>query len=456
MTSLEIHASRRRSLRARLGPGRWLLASGAPRSRNYRAWTYPFRANSHFLYLTGLQLPGCFLLLDDHGDQLFVPRPEEDHALWHGATPELDELHAQSGGALVRYLDEVELAALARGAGTIPPQEEVTASALASLLGRPVKAHGGASLVEGSPDARLADALVAQRLVHDDAALAQIRAAAEVTALAHQLGRAATRAGAPAHRVHAAMEQVVLEHGAVMAYSPIVTPHGEVLHSDRYDLLLHEGDLLLADVGAESSGGWASDVTRTWPVSGKLSASQRDLYELVLRAQTTAISLVRPGVEYRSIHHAARRQIVAGLVELGILHGDVDELDSLGAGDIFFPHGIGHLLGLDVHDMEDLGDRAGYAPGRQRVSRFGERYLRLDRPLQPGMVVTIEPGFYQVPAILENQAQKLPAGALDRAALARFSDVRGIRIEDDVLVTSAGHEVLTAAIPIKSLSRGGA
>jgi Xaa-Pro aminopeptidase len=169
---------------------------------------------------------------------------------------------------------------------------------------------------------------------------------------------------------------------------------------------------------------------------------------VVLRMQKAAIAAVRPGVRYREVHFTAHRALAEGLVELGILRGNAEELVADGLTALLFPHGVGHLLGLDVHDMEDLGDRAGYPAGRSRPAEFGHRYLRLDRDLEPGMAVTIEPGLYQVPAILGDTRLTARAGdRLNREVLSRFSDVRGIRIEDDVLVTPDGHEVLTAAIP---------
>jgi Xaa-Pro aminopeptidase len=170
----------------------------------------------------------------------------------------------------------------------------------------------------------------------------------------------------------------------------------------------------------------------------------------VLSAQQAAIAAVAPNVRYRDVHRVAAKKMLEGLIALGIFKGNVEELYALGAAGVFFPHGVGHLLGLDVHDLDDLGDRATYAPGRQRSQQPGERYLRLDRDLQPNMVVTIEPGFYQVPSILNGE---LPSGvneALNRTELAKYADVRGIRIEDDVRVTNDGHEVLTQAI-IKSV-----
>jgi Xaa-Pro aminopeptidase len=185
-------------------------------------------------------------------------------------------------------------------------------------------------------------------------------------------------------------------------------------------------------------------------VSGKFSPTQRALYEIVLEAQKQAIERVRPGTRYRDVHLHASLVLARGLVDEGILRGDPSGLVERGAHALLFPHGVGHLLGLDVHDMEDLGDRAGYAPGRTRSAQFGLGYLRLDRDLVPGMAVTIEPGLYLVPAILANDALCGPFvadGTLDREALARFSDVRGIRIEDDVLCTEGDPVVLTQDIP---------
>jgi Xaa-Pro aminopeptidase len=172
------------------------------------------------------------------------------------------------------------------------------------------------------------------------------------------------------------------------------------------------------------------------------------VYQVVLAAQTEAIAAIRPGASFREVHRIAGRALVRGLTEIGLLRGDAHELYERGAAALFFPHGIGHLLGLDVHDMEDLGDRAGYGPGRVRSNSGGERYLRLDRELEPGMCVTIEPGYYRIPFILDDPRQIGDLeSALDRNVLARLADVRGVRIEDDVLVTESGAEILTATLP---------
>ncbi|HEX2881717.1 MAG TPA: M24B family metallopeptidase, partial [Polyangiaceae bacterium] len=328
------------------------------------------------------------------------------------------------------------------------PQDTDTADWLAAQIDRPLEAGGDP---QTEADLLLADAMIEVRLIHDTAALDQMTQAAHVAELAHAAGLRSLSPGIREAAVQAAMEAEIVAHGMTPAYPSIVTVHGEVLHNERHEGVLQAGDLLLADVGAETPEGWASDVTRTWPVTGSFSGPQRAIYELVLSAQQAAIASVAPKVRYRDVHRVAAKKLLEGLVALGIFKGNTEELYALGAAGVFFPHGVGHLLGLDVHDLDDLGDRATYAEGRQRSQQMGERYLRLDRDLQPNMVVTIEPGFYQVPSILSGE---LPVGvgeALNRSELAKYADVRGIRIEDDVRVTNDGHDVLTQAI-VKSVT----
>jgi Xaa-Pro aminopeptidase len=437
-------ARRRARLAERLAGQPALFASGTAQPRNYRANTHPFRAVSHFLYFFGLPLRDAWGLLDENGAwTVFAAAPTRDGALWHGPEPALEDL-ARALGCPVRPLPALADALRGRPVATLPAPDRLTQEAQTAALGRPVGPGGALSDRDGA----LADAVIALRLQHDEAAVAELRRGAEATAAAHRAGMRATRPGVTEAVVRAAMEAEVMARGMSMAYGPIVTVHGEVLHNEHHGHTLGPTDLLLADVGAETEGGWACDVTRTWPVGGRYSPTQRDLYDVVLAAQEETIRAVRPGVRYRDLHLLAARTMAQGLVALGILHGDPAELVADGIVYLLFPHGIGHLLGLDVHDMEDLGDRAGYAPGRARAPEFGLRYLRLDRDLLPGMAVTIEPGFYQVPAILADpDLTKRAAGRLDRARLAAFADVRGIRIEDDVLVTTEGATLLTADIP---------
>ncbi|MEZ4448840.1 MAG: aminopeptidase P family protein [Nannocystaceae bacterium] len=453
--SPSVYIDRRRRLAAAI-PGPTMIVAGRPRARNYAANLFPYRADSHFLYLVGASLPRAVLLGEGDRWELFAEPPTAASALWHGEEASFEAIAAATGVAKVRPLVELDVALAAAGGaariGTVPAIDPLTRARQAATLSRPWGLRDdedqGPAPLEGA-DAALADALITLRLRHDPAALEHLRVAATGTRAAHLAGMAASAPGVPEAVVVAAIEGAMAARGMGPAYNSIVSVHGEVLHNEHHFNVLGEGDLLLCDAGAEHAG-WASDVTRTWPVSGRFSSTQRDLYDLVLAAQAAAIAGVRPGARFRDLHLLASLTIARGLVDLRILRGDPEGLVERGAHALFFPHGLGHLLGLDVHDMEDLGDRAGYAPDRQRSAQFGLRSLRLDRDLQPGMLVTIEPGLYLVPAILADRELCGPFdrdGALDRERLRHFADVRGIRIEDDVLCTTGDPEVLTAAIP---------
>lgn len=437
---------RRRALASRLG-GAALLFSGVARPQNYPANVHPFRPDSHFLYLTGMWLENAAVLVRPEGDVLFMPAEDPGDVVWHGASPSWEEVKAATGVAEVRDIGSLDKLAT-KGIATLPAIDAITRFRQGRLLGR-AWADPGATVELDDRDAALADAMINLRLVHDESAKELMRFAGKATVEAHLAGMRATKPGLRESDVRAAMEASLMARDMSTSYPSIVTVHGEILHSRGYENTIAAGDLLLADVGA-SHRGWAGDVTRTWPVSGKFSPTQRAIYEIVLASQLAAIAAVKPGVRYRDIHLATGLIIARGLVDEGILKGDPEGLVERGAHALFFVHGLGHLLGLDVHDMEDLGDRAGYAPGRTRSEQFGLSYLRLDRDLEPGMAVTIEPGFYQIPALLERGSELVAPfdadGTLDREVLAKFADVRGIRIEDDVLVTATGNEVLTAGL----------
>ncbi|NER78793.1 MAG: aminopeptidase P family protein [Leptolyngbya sp. SIO1D8] len=416
-----------------------MLWSGRASARNFPANTYPFRANSHFLYFAGIPLANAAIRLDRDRLTLFIDDVTTEEALWHGPTPTRAELAAQMGADAAYPL--ASLPAFAQGVAALPVQDAETLSEQLQLR----------QTLQPEQDKTLAEAIIAVRLAHDEASIAAIQAAAEVSVQAHMAGMRATAPGKTEASIRAVMEAVIMAQGMTCAYNSIVTVHGEVLHNNVYHHELKPGDLLLADVGAESAFGWASDITRTWPVTGQFSSTQRDLYDCVLAAHDACIAAACPGMEYRDLHLLACQTMATGLVDLGILKGQPDSLVEQDAHALFFPHGVGHLLGLDVHDMEDLGDLAGYAPGRQRSDRFGLGFLRLDRPLQAGMVVTIEPGFYQVPAIINDSSLRgRYKSMINWDRLAEFQDVRGIRIEDDVLITPSGCEVLTAALPSQS------
>lgn len=418
-----------------------ILWSGRSSARNFPANTYPFRANSHFLYFAGLPLSNVAIRLEGGRLDLFMDDPTPADILWHGDSPRREQIAEQMGADAAYPFGQLKL--FVEGAATIPVMDATTLLQQTQLLDRSI----GSTALQGI-DQELAAAIVNLRLTHDDLAIAEMRQAAAITVEAHKAGMVATLQAKTEADIRAAMERVVMAHNTTCAYNSIVTVHGEVLHNNEYHHPIQSGDLLLADMAAEAWSGWASDVTRTWAVTGQFSPTQRDIYEVVLAAHDLCIQNARPDVEYRDLHLMAATEITAGLVDLGILRGQVEVLVETDAYALFFPHGVGHLLGLDVHDMEDLGDLAGYEAGRSRSERFGLCYLRLNRPLRPGMAVTIEPGFYQVPAILNDpERRERYKHVVNWERLEQFSDVRGIRIEDDVLITETGSEVLTAALP---------
>ena len=419
-----------------------ILWSGKALSRNFPSLHYPFRASSHFLYFAGLQLENAAIRLDGGRLELFMNNPPPAATLWHGEMATTEQIASQIGADAAYPL--TELVNKTSDAATIPVQDKATYQEQCQLLGRDLPV---ASELKGK-DLALAKAIVSIRLCHDGYALEELKKAAEVTVKAHKTGIRATSQAKTESEIRSVIEGAIIAHNMTCAYNSIVTVQGEVLHNEHYHNQLKPGDLILADVGAETSTGWAADVTRTWAVSGKFSATQRDIYDLVLEAHDTCITKMRPGVEYRDIHLLAATTIAEGLVDLGILKGNPEDLVTQDAHALFFPHGVGHLLGLDVHDMEDLGDVAGYEADRHRSDRLGLKYLRLDRKLCSGMVVTIEPGFYQVRAILNNaKLQQKYQKVVDWDRLAQFSDVRGIRIEDDILITDSGTENLTQDLP---------
>ncbi len=435
-----------------------LLWSGGSPSRNFPANRYPFRASSHFLYFAGLPIPEAVVQILGDRLTLFWDEPPASAALWHGPSPSREAIAAAIGADAAYPLAALTppsrdmIADWAVGAATVPlPQ---VAEVQRRVLGRPVPPLPKPALtpepltLNQQWDLALAKAIVAVRSAHDALALDQMRQAAAVSVAAHRAGMMATAGCETEAQVRSAMEAVIVGEQMTLAYNSIVTVEGQVLHNEVYGNAIGFGDLLLADVGAETVLGWAADITRTWPVSGQFSPTQKAVYEVVLAAHDRCIAALKPGVEYRDIHLLGCKVLAEGLVALGILKGDPESLVARDAHALFFPHGIGHLLGLDVHDMEDLGDWAGYGEGRMRSPRFGLGYLRLNRPLLAEMVVTIEPGFYQVPAILEDAERRAQyQDCVNWSVLEQFADVRGIRIEDDVRITKTGAEVLTADLP---------
>ena len=446
MSNSSVFSERRLKL-ADLLPGiPVLLTSGCARTRNYQAATYPFRANSHYLYFGGPQEPEHMLLIIN-GDATLYRRPSDvDDEVWHGKSSTDQQLIADFDYKAVKSLDDLpaDLATLGLDEVlSVPSSDPASNQFLASYLGR-IPQH------DADPDTDLVDALIECRLRHDEDGQKRLREAAAQSMNAQRAVMLAARAGAREFALKGVLEQALASGDSVPSFQPIISVAGEVLHNPYYHGTLKEGELLLIDAGGELADGWSGDLTRVVPVSGTFSPTQRALYNAVDRARQAGVEGVAPGVHFRDLHLSVATTLTEGLVELGILKGDPKTLVEKGVHALFFPHGLGHLVGLDVHDMEDLGDRAGYGEGETRSSQFGLSYLRLSRELEVGMAVTIEPGYYHIPALLEGELGQKFAEHLDRDVLAKYSDVRGIRLEDMVLVTTDGGEVLSADLPVES------
>ena len=236
---------------------------------------------------------------------------------------------------------------------------------------------------------------------------------------------------------------------AVMAYPVIFTINGEILHSNVYDNVMKSGDLALNDSGAESPLHYASDITRTFPVSGRFTPIQKDIYDLVYEMQQTALEFCKPKTSYKDAHLAAAKKAVMGLTKLGLMSGDPEEAVSKGAHALFFPHGLGHMLGLDVHDMEGLGeDLVGYDDKNQRSDQFGLAYLRFSKDLEPGFVLTVEPGIYFISHLIDQwKADNKLSEHINYAEVEKFKGFGGIRIEDNIAISDQGYSVLGPHIP---------
>jgi Xaa-Pro aminopeptidase len=434
-----IFQQRRRQIAKNLNGHTALIPSGLAQIRNFKANIYaPVRVSSHFLYVTGLHLPNAVFMIDTDQCALYMHKSTISDALWHGATPSFAQI-SEVLGCAVYDIKDVNQHIRGKNICVLPQSQFNTAQQQSEWIGRSFTIERDAPLVY---------AMIESRLIHDEGSIAELTEAMKFTKVAHHTGMQHTQVGIQAHHVKAHMDFVVQQAGLSTAYTPIITPRGQVLHNHDYYDLLKPSDLLLVDFGAESSLGWATDVTRTWPVSGQWSPTQLSIYQLVWGSLEACIEKIQVGVEYKEIHATALNYLAQGLLDLGILKGSLEEILAANSTALFFPHGIGHLLGLDVHDMEDLGDYAGYTKGRTRDSRFSWKYLRLDRVLQENMALTIEPGFYQVDALLQDPSLVSPTAGqhVNWRVLEQFKDVQGIRIEDDVIVGINGPKVLSAEI----------
>lgn len=417
---------------------------------NYASNRYHFRQDSSFLYFFGLDSPGLagVIDIDDGTEAIFGNEIDIEDIIWMGFRPSIKE-RAEAVGVkktspLNALRDELKKAlARQRPVHYLPPYRTESSRTIEKLLGI------AAESVKAGASADLIQAVVAQRSLKSREEVAEIEKALDITYDMYAAAMSMAHPGRHERDIVGTMEGLARARGGLIAFPPIVSIDSQILHNNDYGNRLKKGRLLVMDAGAESARHYGSDITRTIPVGGEFTSRQKDVYDIVLDAQMQAIQAVRPGAVFKDLHLQTCRTIAAGLKDIGLMKGDVGEAVGRGAHALFFPHGLGHMLGLDVHDMESLGeDNVGYDPAVPRSEQFGLAYLRMAKELRPGYVMTIEPGIYFIPALIDkmrSEGKFLDFIHYDK--LEKFRNFGGVRIEDNILVTDKGHRLLGKSIP---------
>ncbi|MDR1950822.1 MAG: aminopeptidase P family protein [Bacteroidales bacterium] len=451
MFTKDIYTNRREQLRSDVKSGLILLPGNQEASYNYHKNTYRFRQDSNFLYFFGLNKQNFVGVLDaDTGeDWLFADDFDMSSIIWMGDMPKVSELAASVGVANSAPASElrkmIENAVNeGRRVHFCDPYRAVTRHQIAQLVGY------RDSKLKNFVSKELIQAIVKQREIKADYEIAELEKAVDAAYLMHTEGmKLAKNVGIYEYQISGRVEGIAMEHGGTVSFPVICSINGQTLHNHYHGNKLVEGRMLVLDAGAELDNCYSSDITRTVPVGGKFSERQKAIYEIVLEANMKSIEMCRPGIKFRDVHIIACQTIAEGLKKLGLMKGDMLKAVEQGAHALFFPHGLGHMMGLDVHDMENLGeDFVGYDEETKRAKDFGLAYLRFGKKLKEGFVVTIEPGCYFIPQLIKQWYDEHTFEEyINYDEVLKYVDFGGIRIEDDVLITKDGHRVLGKPIP---------
>jgi len=435
MFAKEVYQQRRNALKKTVGSGIILLPGNEESSMSYKDNLYPFRQDSCFLYFTGIDRPGLCFILDIDNDQeiLFGDEATVDDVIWTGPQQPVAEEAERAGIAFVRTRTEVENALRGnRVVHFLPPYRPETSLKLV--------AWGQ----HGDPSVPLIKAIVAQRAVKSPEEVEQIEQAVATSVLMHQKAMEIARPGLTEQYIAGQLQALAIEKGGNLSFPSIVTVNGQILHNHASSNVLKSGQMVLCDSGAENSMHYAGDLTRTFPVDDTFSPVQEEVYEIVLRAQQKAAQSLKPGILFKDVHIIACEELAEGLKSIGLMKGDVKQAVAEGAHTLFFQCGLGHMMGLDVHDMENLGEEyVGYTEDLKKSKAFGLKSLRLGRSLEEGFVVTVEPGLYFIPELIDLwSAEQKHASFINYDKVKQFRHFGGIRIEEDFLVTAAGSRLL--------------
>lgn len=442
---LSTYKRRRDRLKRDVGGGLLLFLGNGEVGINYTDNTYPFRQDSTFLYFFGISQPGLAAIIDIDEDREIVFGNELtiDDIVWTGAVPTVGEMSRDVGiqetmpmRLLSNYLNH------SRSKGQVihflPPYRADHRIWLWELLQvEPAAQDKNASIP-------FITAVVVQRNHKDSEELACIEQAVDLSTEMHLAAYRTVRPGMHEAEVAATVAEVAARQGHALAFPTIATICGQVLHNHGFIHAMAQGDIFLLDAGAEGPGHYAGDLSSSMPVGHRFSSRQEEIYTIHLESFSAAVDMLRPGTPFLDVHLAAATKIAEGMKGLGLMKGDPAEAAAIGAYALFFPCGVGHMMGLDVHDMENLGEQyVGYAEGERKSTQFGFKSLRLARPLEPGFVFTVEPGIYFIPELMDQwEAERRFADFICYDKLHAWRDFTGLRNELNYVITTDGAKCL--------------
>ena len=445
MFETSVYKNRRARLKEKVKSGLVLILGNGEAPANYTDNTYKFRQDSSFLYFFGLNQPGFAGVIDiDSGDEyIFGNDVDMDDIIWMGPQPSVKDMAARVGvsktAPFARLADCMKTAiSQGRRIHFLPPYRFRNMLLLEELLGiRP-------ALVKNYASPELIKAVVDLRSVKEPCEIEEITKACNIGYEMHTAAMRNCKPGVKEQYIAGLIEGIAASYGSMVSFPVILSQNGETLHNHDHSQILQEGRMMLTDAGAEEVSHYCSDFTRTVPVGGKFLTRQKEVYNIVLAANNKAIEIAKPGVTYQYVHLEVCKVLAQGLKDLGLMKGDVNEAVAAGAHALFMPHGLGHMMGLDVHDMEDLGQiYVGYDDETRPIDQFGTSSLRMGRRLQEGFVITDEPGCYFIPALIDQwRAQGIHKEFLNYDKIETFKDFGGIRLEDDILIIPGGSRFL--------------
>ncbi len=445
MFAKEVYINRRKSLVEKMkGEKGIILFFGNTESpAQYRDNCYKWRQDSNWLYFFGIDAPrfAATIDLESGVETIYADDFDLDDIIWTGPMPSVREQAESVGVSRTAGYSDIAAAVKGRKVHFLPASREYNAIKLAGLLGfdwQEAFSAGKKGCARASEP--LVRSVISLRLVKEDIEIVEIDHACELGYEMHTIARKGIRTGRIEQEIVGAMESVSLSKGWGVSFPTILTQHGEIFHCHSHECIIEPGRLMVIDAGVENNNHYASDFTRTYPTAGRFTQMQREIYQTVYECNELAFAMVKPGVAYRDCHLAAARHMLDNLGQLGLVKGDLDEMVADGMAGLFMPHGLGHNMGLDVHDMEDLGENlVGYDADQSRSPQLGLGSLRMARRLQPGNVITDEPGIYFIPALIEQwKKDGTDKGRINYNKLESYYSFGGIRLEDDVLVTAKG------------------